>query len=713
MFKAFIRFLFRLLYRVEIHGALQPGQRTLIIANHTSFLDAPLLWSHLPADALWVVHQQIASNSFMRRMMRAADYVLIDAARPTSLKTVIDAVETGRPVVIFPEGRITITGTFMKMYEGTAFVAAKTGATVCPITIDGAQWAKGFTRLAPPHPVRFFPRIVMRYHAPTAIPMAPTGTGKERRRKAGDELRRIMHRTRVESRTQRSIFDEFLHAVRTHGRSRVMVEDATLKTLTYGDVLKGALALGRLTSRYTKPGEAVGVMMPNASASVALVFGLLSQRRIPAILNFTSGADGVQNAMKAARVTTVFTARAFVEKGKLEPLIERLRDVRIVYLEDLRAELTLADKLWLVLYALRFPEAATQRSSPADPAAVLFTSGSEGKPKGVVLSNWSILVNIHQALAVIDASATDRLFSALPVFHSFGLTIGFVLPLVSGIPVFLYPTPLHYAIIPELFYDRDCTILFATPTFLRNYARRANPYDFRRARIVVAGAEKLTEEIRQTYYDKFGLRIIEGYGATECSPIISANSYMKSKTGTVGELMPLMECRLESVPGIEEGGILHVRGPNVMLGYWRDTNPGVLEPPSSVFGPGWYSTGDLATIDDDNNITLRGRLRRFAKVAGEMISLELVEKIAETASPKSSHAAVARPDPGRGESILIVTQDKTLQRDQLQRAARDMGAPELAIPRRVLVIDKIPLLGNGKKDYPKLAQLVEELLARN
>jgi acyl-[acyl-carrier-protein]-phospholipid O-acyltransferase/long-chain-fatty-acid--[acyl-carrier-protein] ligase len=255
--------------------------------------------------------------------------------------------------------------------------------------------------------------------------------------------------------------------------------------------------------------------------------------------------------------------------------------------------------------------------------------------------------------------------------------------------------------------------MFATPTFLKHYAKRAHPYDFRRVRLLLAGAEKLTDEVRILYMEKFGVRIMEGYGATECAPVIAVSTALRCKSGTVGEPLPLMECRLEEVPGIEEGGLLHVRGPNVMLGYWRESNPRVLEPPESVFGAGWYPTGDLAVIDDDGFLQLRGRVKRFAKVAGEMVSLEVVEKIAETASPKADHGAVIRPDAARGEMIVLATQDRNLKRDQLQQAARVLGAPELAIPRRIVHVEKLPLLGTGKKDYPKLTKIVEELLEQS
>jgi acyl-[acyl-carrier-protein]-phospholipid O-acyltransferase/long-chain-fatty-acid--[acyl-carrier-protein] ligase len=712
MLQSLIRVLLRMLYRLEVHGEAPRSGRGLVIANHQSFLDAPILWSMLPRDALWLVHTQVMEQWVFRFLLKAADHIVIDVTKPLGVKEAMAALDRGRLVVIFPEGRVTVTGALMKIYDGPAFIAAKTEAPVTVAVIDGAARARGFTRMRGDYPVAWLPKVRVTWSGPEVIRMPEARTGRERRRAASEAMRRLLQRSMCLAKRKRSLFEAFLEAVDMFGRGRDMVEDSGGTRMTYGRLLRGALALGRLTARFTSEGENVGVLMPNAAAALALVLGLMSRRRVPAMLNFTSGVEGMQSALRAAQVKTVITSRTFLERAKLEETASRLEGVRLVLLEDLRQQLTAGDKLWLLLFALRAPRLASKRAAPDEPAAVLFTSGSEGKPKGVVLSHWSILSDIEQALAVLDVSPADKIFSAMPVFHSFGLMAGFLLPVVSGIRVYLYPTPLHYAVIPELYYDRDATVMFATPTFLKHYAKRAHPYDLRRTRLLVAGAEKLTAEVEQTYFDKFGLRIYEGYGATECSPVISVCTPMRARRGTVGEPLPLMETRLEPVEGLDEGGLLHVRGPNVMLGYVRESRPGVLEPPESRFGPGWYATGDLAVIED-GFIRLLGRQKRFAKVAGEMISLELPERIAERASPKHQHAAVARPDAARGEMVVLATEDASLQREALQAAAREMGAPELALPRRIVVVDKLPLLGTGKLDYPTIARMVEERLGGN
>jgi acyl-[acyl-carrier-protein]-phospholipid O-acyltransferase/long-chain-fatty-acid--[acyl-carrier-protein] ligase len=278
---------------------------------------------------------------------------------------------------------------------------------------------------------------------------------------------------------------------------------------------------------------------------------------------------------------------------------------------------------------------------------------------------------------------------------------------VTGTKLFLYPSPLHYRVIPEVVYDRNCTVLFGTSTFLGNYAKFANPYDFYRLRHVVAGAEKLNDEVRKIWVEKFGIRILEGYGATETAPVLAVNTPMAYKAGSVGQMLPGIEHRLEPVPGIEAGGLLHVRGPNLMSGYFLFDAPGELVPPKSDIGDGWYNTGDVVDIDAEGFLTIKGRVKRFAKIAGEMVSLEVVEKIAAAAAPAYQHAATSQADAQRGESIVLFTTDPALGRDALLQAARAQGSPELAVPRKIVAVEALPLLGTGKTDYVTLKQMAQ------
>lgn len=694
----------RVIFRVDVAGITNlPKQgKLLIIANHESFIDGLLLGLFLPIRATFVVHTSVLNNWFFRQILRLTPYLAVDPTSPLAMKKVIKLLDAGKPVVIFPEGRITLTGSLMKVYDGPGFVAAKTGAMILPVRIDGAARSY-FSRLQEGHAKKLFPKVNITILPVSHIAMPQAGTAKARRKLAGDAMRREMQNMLFSSTQINTLFTAFLDAVATHGRNTVLVEDMRQVEENYGELLKKSLALGKLTSKITQPNENAGVLMPNVTNTICLIFGLSAFARVPAMLNYTAGSAGIQDACAVANIKTIISSREFIKTAKLEEVIAGLQGVNIVYLEDLRTQFTWLDKAWLMGFALWLPRLATTKSKPNNPAVVLFTSGSEGKPKGVVHSHGSILANIAQIKSVIDFSMQDKFMMVLPLFHAFGFTCGAIMPLVVGSRLFVYPSPLHYRVIPEVIYDRGCTVLFGTSTFLANYAKFANPYDFYKLRYVVAGAEKLNEEVRKTWTDKFGIRILEGYGATECAPVLAVNTPMASKTGSVGTLMPGLEPKLQQVPGIEEGELLSVRGPNVMLGYYLYENPGVIQAAAN----GWYSTGDIVRIDEDGFLFIKGRVKRFAKVAGEMVSLETVENIANHASPQHQHAATTQTDAQRGENILLFTTDSTLNREQLSNSAKELGSPELAIARKVIVVEALPLLGTGKTDYVTLKNMAE------
>ncbi len=595
----------------------------------------------------------------------------------------------------------------MKVYDGAGLIADKSGAMVVPVRLKGPE-ATPFSRLDRTQVRRrWFPKITVTVLEPVALTVDPEIKGKRRRMAAGAALYQIMSDLvfRTTS-TDRTVMDAIIASAKQYGAGRTAVEDPLAGALSYRKLLLGVAVLGRKLMPVGDVGEAVGVLLPNANGAAVATLALMSAGRVPAMINFSAGVANVRAACRAANIKTVVTSRAFIEKARLGALVEGLRhDVHFLFLEDVRASVSLMDKL----RGLREAKRPLVKRQPDDPAAILFTSGSEGTPKGVVLSHRNMLANAAQAEARIDFGRRDKVFNVLPLFHSFGLTIGLILPLVSGVPVYLYPSPLHYRVVPEMIYGTNATILFGTDTFLAGYARSAHPYDFRSLRYVLAGAEPVKETTRRTYMEKFGLRILEGYGVTETAPALALNTPMFNKFGTVGRLLPGMEARLEAIPGIEVGGRLHVRGPNVMLGYFRTENPGVLERPPE----GWHDTGDIVTIDADGFIAIKGRAKRFAKIGGEMISLAAIEALASDLWPDALSGCASVPDTRKGERIVLVTTRRDATRAAFLAFAKSRGAPELMTPADVLVVEKIPLLGSGKIDNIELARLVREHVQAN
>ncbi len=715
MLKTVLRGLLTLIYKVEVIGLdnyHQAGKRVLIIANHTSFLDPLLLGVFLPDFITFAINTHISQRWWLKPFLRLSKVFPMDPTHPLSLKNLIQhLIQNDSKTVIFPEGRISDTGTLMKIYDGTGMVAEKSGATILPIRIDGGQYTH-FSKLRNIVRLRLFPKIRIHILPPTLMVAHKELSGKNRRKHSGAVLADMMTDMMfASSRYQQTLFAQLLEARSIHGGKHTVAEDLERVPLSYDQLITRSIAIGNALKTITDSGENVGVFLPNSTKTLCVVLGLQLHGRVPAMLNYTTGSAGMLSACHTALVKTVLTSRRFIDLGKLSAEAEQLAaQVNLIYLEDLATGISKAHKIKALLQSKTANYwYKTDRYNPDDAAVVLFTSGSEGTPKGVVLSHTNLLANHKQISARISFNPQDVVLNFLPMFHSFGFTVGTLLPVLNGMTTFFYPTPLHFSVIPEIAYDINATIMFGTNTFLAAYGKKAHAYDFFSMRYVVAGAEKLHESTRQLWADKFGIRILEGYGATETAPVTAVNTPMDYKAGTVGRFMPAMHHKLEAVDGIETGGKLHVKGPNIMRGYLLANNPGVLVPTTSVYGDGWYDTGDIVDVDDDGFIIIKGRSKRFAKIGGEMVSLTVVEQLATKAWPDAQHAVISLPDPKKGEQIILLTTQKSANLSELTAVATGFAA--IGLPKKIIEVDTIPVMATGKVNYPAVTELAQSRLS--
>lgn len=704
-FRDFISILFRAFLRLEVEGLeniKKAGRAPIIALNHVSFLDGALALAITEEEPVFAVDYKIAQAWWVRPFLKMCKFLPLDPTKPMATRSLIKIVNEGNAIGIFPEGRLTVTGTLMKVYDGAAMVADKTGSMIVPVRIDGLEKSY-FSRLSAGQVRRrLFPKVKVTILEPVKLDVPADIKGRKRRVAAGAALYQVMSMLMFRTtNTNLTVLDRIIETALEGGGGKLAVEDPISGQLSYAKLLTGASVLGAKFKALFPDEQTLGVLLPNANGTAATVLAVMSAGKVPAMLNFTAGAANILSACRAAEVKQVLSSRAFVEQGKLGPVIAELeKEMKIVWLDELRTTVTVVDKVRGFLN--RYTPLVKRKAD--DAAVILFTSGSEGTPKGVVLTHRNILSNAAQAASRIDFHSGDKVFNILPVFHSFGLTAGTVLPLVSGVPVYFYPSPLHYRIVPELIYTSNATIIFGTDTFLNGYARTAHPYDFRSIRYIFSGAEPVKPSTRETYMEKFGLRILEGYGVTETAPVISLNTPMFNRSGTVGKIMPGMQWKLEPVAGIDEGGRLFIRGANVMAGYLRAENPGVIEP----LPDGWHDTGDIVTIDEDGFVRIRGRAKRFAKIGGEMISLAAVEALAGQLWAGALSVVSSIPDAKKGERLVLLTDAPNATRAEFAAFARSKGAMDMMVPAEIK-IGKVPVLGSGKVDFVAASKIVQHL----
>ncbi|MFN0069198.1 MAG: AMP-binding protein [Limisphaerales bacterium] len=712
-----LRLLLRLLFRFRAYGveSLKTPGPVLLLPNHSSWLDWLFLGVCLEDDWKFVTSSTTAQTSWLhRKMMLNRRCFPVDPLSPYSARHMAEFLSGGGRLVLFPEGRISRTGALMKLFDGTGFLLHRTKARVVTAYLRGALRVP-----CSPHPGwrKWLPAVTAHFSAVLTPPSAEGLPTTQARAKLTRWLRDQMVRQQFEVEMDHGP-QTVLEAVVGMARQRpgqVILEDVTMQRLTYRRLLVGTDLLGgALAARLPVGAERVGVLLPNVNAMPVVLLALWAREKVPAILNFSTGTAVMLQCLQLGGIRHVVTSRSFLEKFKLDPRPFTDAGVELLFLEDLRAGIGGGAKLASLLkHTLRPGAGLTQppemtQDSDITPAVVLFTSGSEGIPKGVELTHGNLLANARQLVAVMDLVDTDRFFNALPLFHSFGLMAGTLMPLVRGVFVFLYPSPLHYRVIPTAVYNLNATVMFGTNTFLNGYARRAHPYDFRTVRLLIAGAEKTQQATFETYAQKFGVRILEGYGATECSPAITITSPLEPKAGSAGRFLPGMTWRLEPVEGVTEGGRLFVRGPNVMRGYLNaDANAHFRA------ADGWHDTGDIARVDDEGYVFILGRMKRFAKVSGEMVSLTAVEDALAGAFPQFGQrfqaAVLAVPDEDKGEKLIAVSNEPKLTVELVRAAIRTKGLSNLCVPREVRAVKEIPKLGTGKVNHRELATRLQSV----
>jgi acyl-[acyl-carrier-protein]-phospholipid O-acyltransferase/long-chain-fatty-acid--[acyl-carrier-protein] ligase len=706
------------LFRVEVTGLehLKVQGPAVLAPNHVSWLDAALIYACTDMSWKFVVSKEVATSSkFIKLFLEDERSFFIDPASPFAMRDVARFLQTGGKLVLFPEGSISYTGRLRKLYEGIGFLMMRTGATVVPCFLQGAErtiFARqtGWKRL--------FQRVRVHFAPPIQAKPYPHMKPVDARARHVTAVRDVLLELQYEKEFAYGAKNlaVVLNQMARFVPNRKILEDAAGGCLSYRKMVVGSDLLGGKIAGALAPEERrVAVLLPNVNAMVVTLLGLWRFGREAAILNFSSGPGVMLTCARLADIKTVVTSRAFLQRSGLqaEPFLEA--GIRVLYLEDLRAAIPKWRPLAALLRQIFVPAndvgLGERELSGEATAVILFTSGSEGTPKGVELTHANLVANLWQAVIAVDFDENDKMFNALPMFHSFGLTIGTLLPLVRGIPVYVYPTPLHYRIIPAAVYNTRATILLGTNTFLYGYARKANPYDFVTVRRVFLGAEKLQEATAKLWIEKFGVRVLEAYGATETSPGISFDTPFAPKRGTVGRPLPGLAVRVEPVAGVEQGGKLLVRGRNIMKGY---LNP----EPNARFQAlgGWYDTGDIVSIDDEGYITILGRLKRFAKVSGEMVSLTAVEdaiaqEIAERVSPRAEVVVTSVPDADKGEMLVAVANLPEVTTEVLRQILQSQGLSLLCAPKRIVTANPIPKLGSGKTDYQQVQKVVAEAFA--
>lgn len=727
--EAFFRFLLLSMagsvYRVRYIGrehVPQQGQ-ALLVPNHVSFVDGLFIMALSDRPVRFVVYAEYFDKPIIGRLLKTMRAIPISASRGPRMilqafREAGRALDAGELVCIFPEGQLTRTGLIGPFQRGLLRIVKNRTTPIIPIYLDRLYESV----FAPVSGRRIPDRIPFPVTVSVGEPMPTTSTLFELRQ----AIRRLDHEAwEFRKEDLKPLHRGFIRQARRHPFRKALM-DLQKPGLSYLQTLVASLAIAKRLGPNWEGQPNVGVMLPASMGAAVINVAAALAGKATVNLNFTAGRAGMESAAKQSGLRTLVTSRAFLEKAKLEAP----GGVELIYAEDEMKALTRGDKLRALIAALVLPAKALERYAGAarpasldDPATIIFSSGSTGDPKGVVLTHYNIAADIEATRRAHRVNSTDRLAAVLPLFHAFGYSM-FWFAKTSGMGSAFHPSPLDAVAVGALVERFRVTVLMATPTFLQLYIRRVPPSQFGSLRLVLAGAEKLPDTLASAFEDGFGIRPTEGYGVTECSPFVAVNTFPYraprffqpgSRRGTVGQPLPGVVVQIVSPItqeplGPDEEGLVLVKGPNVMSGYLG--RPDLTE---KAFLDGWYNTGDLGLLSEDGYLKITGRLSRFSKIGGEMVPHGRVEEALQEAAQAQTQlfAVTAVGDPKKGEKLAVLTTLDDAKVDAALRKLSEMGLPNLFIPRRenVVKVPAIPMLGSGKLDLRAVRKLAEESLA--
>src|SRR6202158_2359843 len=691
----------------------------LLTPNHASWVDAVLLIAATDRPIRFLMFKGAYDHPLVKPFAKMLKIIPIASDQGPremihSLREASEALRNGEVVCIFPESEITRIGQMLPFRRGFERIIKGIDVPIIPVNIDGI-WGSIFS-FSGVHFLWKWPRSIP---YPVRItfgkPLPPVATATEVRQAVQELGVDAFQRRR---RYMKPLTRLFVNAARRYPRRFAMADGRTPK-LTFGDSLIKTIFLARRVRPLWRDQKMVGVLLPPSIPGALVNWAALLLGKIPINLNYTSSNESLASCAQQCELKTVVTSRQFLEKVPLQPPSE------LIYAEDLALNPGIGEKIVALLAAKLLPMRLLElflglRRSLAldDTATIIFSSGSTGEPKGVVLSHFNLASNVEQIEQVFHLHDGDRILGILSFFHSFGFTGTLCLPPLAGIGVVFHVSPLDAQVIGALVSKYTVTMLLSTPTFLNSYARRCPPEAFGSLRIVMAGAEKLPDRIAQGFEDHFGIRPLEGYGCTECSPVVAVNTYdfraayfrqVGAKRGTIGHPLPGIGVRIidpdsgESLP-VDKPGLLLLRGPNVMVGYLNRP-----EKTAEVLKDGWYNTGDIATLDEDGFLRITDRLSRFSKIGGEMVPhIRVEEKLHELLQADGQVLAVtAIPDEKKGERLVVIhTLKEELLRECLEKLSKsDLPALWKPRPDQFLFVEKLPYLGTGKLDLRRLREL--------